>query len=471
MILDEFALPTRGEANYLLGGLERLIRLRGVETFVAAPLLLAEPRYFPDRLEPRARGLALLLRRLLAYAGLEPAQLDIEIYGTAERDPHVRLDEPRPQALAWFMDIDAGVYRFGVRETELRDEQALIGTLGHEVAHAYRAHHGLAVVTRDKEEQLTDLTTVYLGFGVFTLESSFQFKTGHYDASGQQLLYERQSRGYLRPGQLAFLLAAQLVARGANEDLLPAALGSLSVNQAAALREAVKQLGHDAPALRNKLGLPPVETWPAPRKLEAALSPLPATSVVIHDRPKAHRAQARADRFGFRIAGNRLSRGIAIGLGAGLAIAVALDLQVGFWLCVVGLGGVGALLGHRRSAPSCSGCGRSVPDHAERCNSCELRLVGDIQNALERFDAEERHRASLIGNLAERREQARASAAQRCPSCEWVPLESDRWACACGHRWNTFDTAGRCPSCDKQWETTACLSCKVSSAHDDWYVD
>jgi hypothetical protein len=112
-----------------------------------------------------------------------------------------------------------------------------------------------------------------------------------------------------------------------------------------------------------------------------------------------------------------------------------------------------------------------VPDQAQRCNFCELRLVGDISSALERFDAEERHRASLLSNLAERREQARASAAQRCPSCQWVPLESDRWVCACGHRWNTFDTGGRCPSCDKQWETTACLSCKVTSAHDDWYLD
>src|SRR5687768_4896596 len=105
------------------------------------------------------------------------------------------------------MGIEDGVCRFGVSDATLSDAEMLIGTLGHEAAHAYREHHGLVVVSRDVEEQLTDLTTIYLGFGFFTLQSSFQFKTGHYDTSGQRLLYERKMLGYLRPGHLAFLLA------------------------------------------------------------------------------------------------------------------------------------------------------------------------------------------------------------------------------------------------------------------------
>lgn len=467
MIVDEFQLPSGGPASYLLHGLARLIQLRGAETFVAAPLVLAEARYFPDRVERRARGVAVLLRRLLAYAGLEPKRLDIEIYGSAERDPHVKLDEHGTQAAAWFMDIAEGVYRFGVCETELGDEQALIGTLGHEVAHAYRAHHGLTVVTRETEEQLTDLTTVYLGFGVFTLESSFQFKTGHYDSSGQRLLYERKARGYLRPGQLAFLLGAQLVARGAREDLLPGVLDSLSVNQGAAVRQAVKQLSTDKAALLETLGLLPVADWPAPHTLDAALRPLPEASVVIHDRPRAQRAQADAEQFGFRVAGSRLAWGAGIGLFGGSGAGLALHLEVAFWPLVLALGGVGALLGRARSAPSCSGCSRGVPEYAERCDFCELPLVGDISALVERFEAEEHHRA----NAEQRREQAATTAEQRCPQCHWVPVHGDLWLCTCGHRWYTFETRGRCPACAKQWETTACLSCQALSPHQDWYVE
>jgi hypothetical protein len=55
--------------------------------------------------------------------------------------------------------------------------------------------------------------------------------------------------------------------------------------------------------------------------------------------------------------------------------------------------------------------------------------------------------------------------------CNWQPRKHDRWACVCGHYWNTFDTGGICPACLHQWMTTQCLSCPCSrwSAHSDWY--
>jgi hypothetical protein len=60
---------------------------------------------------------------------------------------------------------------------------------------------------------------------------------------------------------------------------------------------------------------------------------------------------------------------------------------------------------------------------------------------------------------------------KRCPGCEWIPAPYDQWACVCGHRWDTFTTAGRCPSCGLQWNETACLRCKRTFAHDDWYAE
>ena len=60
----------------------------------------------------------------------------------------------------------------------------------------------------------------------------------------------------------------------------------------------------------------------------------------------------------------------------------------------------------------------------------------------------------------------------RCPKCLWQPSKEDRWMCGadCLHVWNTFDTAGRCPKCGRQWEWTACLACHQWSRHVDWYV-
>jgi hypothetical protein len=68
-----------------------------------------------------------------------------------------------------------------------------------------------------------------------------------------------------------------------------------------------------------------------------------------------------------------------------------------------------------------------------------------------------------------------------CPACQWQPDKYSRWFCismgppenfsgGCGNGWNTFDTRGVCPGCQHHWRHTTCLSCSVTSLHDDWYA-
>jgi hypothetical protein len=59
----------------------------------------------------------------------------------------------------------------------------------------------------------------------------------------------------------------------------------------------------------------------------------------------------------------------------------------------------------------------------------------------------------------------------RCPACQWEPRREDHWTCVCLHSWNTFDTGGVCPSCDRRWAETQCPRCHVWSRHQDWYAD
>jgi hypothetical protein len=98
MIVDEFAIPSQKEADRLLAGLSRLIGQRGYETFVCAPILLAEPHYFPDRIEARAPGVVTLLRRLMAYAGLEPKRIELEIAIASNFVQAVRQSRPARRA-------------------------------------------------------------------------------------------------------------------------------------------------------------------------------------------------------------------------------------------------------------------------------------------------------------------------------------------------------------------------------------
>jgi len=60
-----------------------------------------------------------------------------------------------------------------------------------------------------------------------------------------------------------------------------------------------------------------------------------------------------------------------------------------------------------------------------------------------------------------------------CPKCNWEPDGKPYWKCTCGHEWDTFSTAARCPACGKIWEDTRCVpiagGCGAWSPHLDWY--
>ena len=56
-----------------------------------------------------------------------------------------------------------------------------------------------------------------------------------------------------------------------------------------------------------------------------------------------------------------------------------------------------------------------------------------------------------------------------CPDCAHRPSTKAIWVCTCGHRWNTFDTRGKCPECQRIWEKTGCSACGIATPHEDWY--
>ena len=267
----------------------------------------------------------------------------------------------------------------------------------------------------------------------------------------------------MRPGQLAFLLAAQLVARG-DKATLKKLLSTLAPNQAGALKTAWERQQTDVPKLLAALRLPPVHKWPIPRNLDDALVPLSPVQVRLHDAPVVQRAKLKNERVAFRVAGNRRYPGLGLGVAAGFLAACYGNLAAAFWPLVLGMALVGWLLGQRFLAPTCSSCSRGVQGDATRCPICSVALVGDIAEINERFDAEERH-ASGHGSARECN-----LSGIRCPVCLWIPASTDRWVCSCGQRWNTFETQGRCAGCGKQWQETACLSCKRRSPHASWYA-
>lgn len=251
--------------GWLLSELRNLIDARGTQPFLSAPILEPTPRDFPDPFEPDEQGVRVLLRRILDYAGLQ--QLGVELDTFSQPDEVRELDD-RGQAkawghegaAAWFAGIDGGQCHFGVAEERISEPAVLVGTLCHEVAHAWRSFHQVRTADRDIEERLTDLTTIYLGFGLLTANAAYVYRQsgeltgGESNGSVAVTRWAHSRAGYLPPEAMSFLLAAQVKVRGMGWLARRRMAGKLETNQTAYFRWAMKRL----PAvdeLRRALGL------------------------------------------------------------------------------------------------------------------------------------------------------------------------------------------------------------------------
>lgn len=371
----ELELPDADEREWLLDGVGRLVSLRGFEQLVGAPVLLPEPDYFPDPWPDDLGRVGILLRRLLLYARMPELGVQVTVY---DRDTHAQYDhhgvgQGGAGAAAWFAGIEGNTCRFGVERRQLGDLEELVGVLGHEVAHAYRTHHAIRARDHFIEERLTDLTAVYLGFGAFLLRSSWSFKTGGYSASGERLLYERRSRGYLSPAQLAVLLGAQSVARDAPREERKAIAAALSPNHRKLYRDACRLFDEDAQRLRERLGVPAPASWPDFPTLEELTAPFDDPPDLVHevvDVIPDPDSGSSAD-----IATRRTTHrgGIFALFGAAapflLATAGVLD---GNALVAAMLGGAiaGYIAGRLSRQSECSACGRRIADSDLVCGGC-----------------------------------------------------------------------------------------------------
>lgn len=360
------------QREWILDGLARLLACAGVSDFVFGPLYLAEERWFPDEWRRDVSSAKAMLDRLMAYARLGR----VATLMRTELDPARALAEAAATtggrtthrgAAAWFEGANSfGTYLFGVETTQLEDPGALAGVLAHEVAHAWRFRNDVVVGDDAEEERLTDLTTVFLGFGALTtniagrlgVSAGTRFATGY---------------GYLTQAELGFALAVQLALRNDGGERAQV-LDALAQDQRVIVKEALAGLAADLPGLVRRLGLPAREAWPRPRSLHVPRPvKLRATSAGPHE-------------VVFRVRTSPVPAFAVTGLVVGAVLAFAVSSS---WPLLLPVAGAVAALFLRRDLCSGPDCGKTVPRAAERCPSCGGRVVGRIRRRRDHARAEQ----------------------------------------------------------------------------------
>lgn len=376
------------EREHLLAALAELIAARGWQHFVLAPIVLPTASFFPERWTPDVDGVCLLAMRLLRYAGLVELGVQMQLFAehdAARASGGLVQSERHAGAAAWFAGIEDGVCLFGTNVDKLADALGVAAALAHESAHAVRRHHGLEVEDAQTEEQLTDLTAVYLGFGVLLANAAARHRS--WNVAGDPFVSARsfESIGYLSPQAQCFVIACQTAARGGRDAAVERALAT---NQAGWYRAASTWLERDGGDLLARLGIPPRATWPAPIALAGLLQPieLERDEAAI---PSAVPAPART------AARMPTSRGLGlalVGMVGGLVAGIATVADPWLFGAALGVGAIGGgLLGRRLPAWHCSRCDMRVRRRDEQCPGCGSRFVRELAHREDRLDEPEEH--------------------------------------------------------------------------------
>ena len=198
-------IPSEDEQIWLIQNLANLCTAMNINSMLECPIIEANSTFFPDKMANDTTFAEIILRRLMGYANLSALKYNLTI---DNRTDQTESDDPA----AWFCGIEDGIACFGLNCRAMISEFQIVSSLAHEVTHAYRHYYQLTVEDQHEEELLTDLTMVFLGFGLIFLQGAIGYES-KVDVIGQMSIHSVKSNrlGYLDQQSVAFLLTIQLM--------------------------------------------------------------------------------------------------------------------------------------------------------------------------------------------------------------------------------------------------------------------
>lgn len=185
----------------------RLASLLGKNRLLQATAIVPTDEHFPDHYDKSENALHRMFHRVATQMQVNPDEVDLTLFEnehdlTRELVPFYSGQSSGAAGL-YHHDADSRPH-ISISHTQLKDPMSLVATLSHEISHIILLRPGL--VGRDDlhMEPLTDLLTVFLGFGIFTANSAFRFRQfDHYDKQG----WSAKRLGYLSEQQFGYALA------------------------------------------------------------------------------------------------------------------------------------------------------------------------------------------------------------------------------------------------------------------------
>jgi hypothetical protein len=177
-------------------------------TFCSSPMVIPNDDFFPMTYQPTKDGANTLLKRVAKLMDVPPSSVSLKLYSEGDKDldgtlPYVSRDS-MGSAGHFQLKKKRGKYVIGIEKSGLSNPFSLVATLAHEVGHVILLGGGLLKASAHDHEYMTDLLTVYLGFGIFTANNAFEFSQW---SSGFKSGWSAKRTGYLSESMFGYALA------------------------------------------------------------------------------------------------------------------------------------------------------------------------------------------------------------------------------------------------------------------------
>ena len=189
-------------------------------SFCKFDTILPTDDYFPTKYNGTEKCAVDLLQTVCGLMDVAGDAVRLEIYSERDRELAGTLPESSYDGTGsaghFHPQKRAGRFVIGVEQGQLKDPFSLVATLSHELGHVILLGDGLLQATDEDHEFMTDLLTVYYGFGVFTANNAFQF--GQWQSAGK-IGWSASRTGYLSESMFGYALALYAQMRGESNPI------------------------------------------------------------------------------------------------------------------------------------------------------------------------------------------------------------------------------------------------------------
>jgi hypothetical protein len=158
-------------------GFNRLSRMLGRHRMLHAKLILPDAEHFPDPYDKSESAADKMLCRICNYMKVDRTQIDFEVFPDETEElsamlPYWRGSHDGCAGLYVHPEDESKRMVVALRQSQLNDPLSLVATLAHELGHVILLGGGLMEHSIEDMEPMTDLLTVFLGFGIFNANSA-----------------------------------------------------------------------------------------------------------------------------------------------------------------------------------------------------------------------------------------------------------------------------------------------------------